>query len=86
MTDAFRRAFDALPEGTFTGTAHGRRWVVAKTSWADGRSRKLWAEAEDGDHVSLNLYTLRDGRQRLRPCEMSDDKVVAFVLALVPDQ
>lgn len=46
---------------------------------------KLAAEALDGsDHISLNLYRT-DVSTHLRPCEMPETKVVAFVLALVPE-
>lgn len=37
------------------------------------------------DYISLNLYKLADG-PRLRPCEMSEDKVICFVLAFRPEQ
>ncbi len=41
-------------------------------------------ELGGGDYVSLNLY--RTGRgARLRPCEMTEAKVVDFVLGLRPD-
>jgi hypothetical protein len=42
------------------------------------------AEALDGsDYISLNLYRLKSG-PLLKPCEMPDAKVIAFVLDLVP--
>ena len=79
-------AFDALPLGTFDGTADGRRYVVTRSALAEGRAQKLVAEEKGGgDYISLNLYRLPDGRARLFPCEMPLDKVAAFVLALRPD-
>jgi len=70
--------------GAFTGTAHGRRYVVTRSQVAGGKGDKLVAEALDGtDYISLNLYRLGTGA-RLRPCEMSARKVTDFVLALVP--
>ena len=86
MIPAFLRAFNALPLGTFTGTAHGRRYVVSRSDFAGGASGKLVASQLDGpDYISLNLYRLASGA-RLRPCEMPADKVIAFVLALSPDR
>ncbi len=84
-TEAFLAAFDALPEGTFRGETGTRRYLVSKTAQAGGRSWKLVAEElGGGDYVSLNLY--RTGRgARLRPCEMTEAKVVDFVLGLRPD-
>ncbi|WP_420396750.1 hypothetical protein [Nioella sp.] len=79
---AFLNAFDALPFGTFAGTAHGRRYVVVKSGFAEGASQKLVAEELGGtDYVSLNLY--RTGScALLRPCEMPEAKVIGFVLDL----
>jgi len=81
----FLRAFDALPFGEFTGTAHGRRYVAVKSGFAGGASQKLVAEELGGtDYISLNLYRTRSGAL-LRPCEMPEAKVTAFVLNLKPD-
>lgn len=62
--------------------AHGRDYVVTRTTVAGGRGDKLVAEALDGsDYISLNLYRLKRGAL-LKPCEMPEDKVIAFVLDL----
>lgn len=83
---AFARALAALPEGTFTGTAQGRRYIVTKSLHAGGRAVKLVAEERGGsDYISLNWYALRD-RDLLKPCEMPVAKVTDFVLGLRPDQ
>nr|WP_300036755.1 hypothetical protein [uncultured Roseobacter sp.] len=75
----------ALPVGTHTGHAHGRRYIFTKTLFNKGRSVKLVAEELGGsDYISLNFYWLKTGR-RLFPCEMSREKVTRFVTALVPD-
>lgn len=67
MIDAFLLRFDALPVGTFTGTAEGRRYVVVKTVM--GRVQKLVAEELGGpDYISLNLYRLASGA-RLNPAK-----------------
>ena len=82
---AFDAALNALPHGTFYGTAHGRRYVVTKTVLGGGRTTKLVAEELGGaDYISLNHFALGSGA-RLKPCEMSADKVTAFVLDLAPD-
>lgn len=68
--------------GTFVGTAHGRRYVVTKSTFAEGKSVKLVAEEQGGsDYISLNWYDLASGAL-LKPCEMPAGKVVDFVLAL----
>lgn len=82
MDSPFRAALDAIPEGSSEGRYAGRRWRVTKSLHAGGRGVKLWAEAVDGsDWISLNHYRLASG-DRLRPCEMPEAKVRAFVLGL----
>lgn len=82
MADPFRTALDAIPVGASEGWYAGRRWRVRKSVHASGRGVKLWAEAADGsDRISLNHYRLAAG-DRLRPCEMAEEKVRAFVLGL----
>lgn len=85
---AFETALLALPLGTFTGTAHNRRYIVTKTLFNSGKSLKLVAEELGGpDYISLNFYRLEKG-SRLFPCEMSIEKVTEFVhdLRLDPTQ
>ncbi len=82
LTDPFVTAYDALPLGTFQGTAYDRRYVVTRTNMAGGRSGKLVAEALDGsDYISLNFYRLAE-QPLLKPCEMPAEKVIAFVTDL----
>ncbi|WP_299610539.1 hypothetical protein [uncultured Tateyamaria sp.] len=84
MSD-FAATLTALPDGTFFGIARGRRYVATKSSYANGKSIKLVAEELGGtDYISLNWYDLGSGA-RLKPCEMPEAKVRAFVDALVPD-
>ena len=79
MTDEFLTAFDALPLGTFTGMAGGRRYLVTRQEFAGGRSQKLVAEELGGkDYISFNLYRLGAGA-RLKPCEMPENEVIAFI-------
>ena len=72
--------------GRFRGEANGRYYLVTKSTMAGGASQKLLAEElGGGDYISLNLYRTAKGAQ-LRPCEMPEEKVMAFVLGLRPDQ
>lgn len=81
-SSAFLAAFDALPNGTFRGNAHGRTYIATRSQVAGGRGEKLIAEAVDGsDYISLNLYRLTAG-PLLKPCEMPPQKVIEFVLDL----
>lgn len=83
---AFLSRFDALPIGGYGGTFEGRRYRVVKSVMVTGRSQKLEAEELGGtDYVSFNLYRLAGGEALLKPCEMPDEKVIAFVLGLEVD-
>lgn len=82
----FVAAFDALPVGAYGGTYDGRRYRITKTLMATGRSQKLEAEELGGpDYISFNLYRLSGGEALLKPCEMPEDKVTAFVLGVTVD-
>jgi hypothetical protein len=82
----FLAAFDALPLGGYGGTYDGRRYRIVKSQFSAARSQKLEAEELGGaDYVSLNLYRLATGEALLKPCEMPEDKVRAFVLGVIPD-
>jgi len=73
-----------MPDGTFTGTAHGTRYIATKSSAAGGRSQSLVAEQLGGpDYISANLFWLTP--PLLKPCEMPAEKVIAFVLDLTPE-
>ncbi len=82
----FLSAFDALPSGGSGATFNGRRYRVTKTQMSNGRSQKLEAEELGGsDYISFNLYRLASGEALLKPCEMPEEKVVAFVLGVSAD-
>lgn len=71
---------DRLPRGYSEGLYEGRRYGATMTASEDGKRRKLYAEAlAGGDHVSCNLYVLEDGSILLKPCEMPQEKVIAFL-------
>jgi hypothetical protein len=82
--ERFLTAWDTLPTGHFNGVYDGRRYGVTRTERAGGRQGWIWAEALGGtDRISGNLYRLKSGA-RLKPCEMTEEKVIAFVLGVQP--
>ncbi len=83
MADAFHLALSQIPEGYSEGMFQGQRWRMEKTTFALGRSVKFYAHSLGGtDFVSLNLYHLASG-DVLKPCEMAEAKVRAFVLGVI---
>lgn len=80
LLDAIQR----LPEGFSEGIYQGVRYGITRTTFTQGRSYKVYANALGGtDFISLNYYcTLQ--KEKLKPCEMPEAKVVAFLLGVVP--
>ena len=77
----FYAAFEKLPEGYSEGTYEGRRFGLIVRRSKDARRNSLFARELAGtDVVSFNLYRAASDRTLLKPCEMSAEKVVAFVL------
>lgn len=72
----------SLPLGVYNVYYHQRRYLLSKVSLMDGKVLKVYAKELGGnDIVSGNYYaTVKNGL--LKPCEMSDAKVIDFVLHL----
>ena len=82
----FDAAFRGLPEGYSQGFYQDRRFGLTVRRSEDGRRNSLFARELAGtDIVSFNLYRLSSGKASLKPCEMSAEKVVAFVLGFRSD-
>ena len=70
----------ALPNGANDIRYLGKRYLLRKETLLDGKLLKIYAEELGGnDIVSGNYYpTMKEGM--LKPCEMSELKVIDFVL------
>ena len=70
----------ALPNGANNVYYNEKRYLLRKETLLNGQLLKLYAEELGGNNiVSGNYYpTLKGGM--LKPCEMSDKKVIDFVL------
>ncbi len=76
--------FARVPEGWSLVEYDGRRYSVTRTLHLMGRSESILAEELGGtDLVSANLYRL-DDHDELKPCEMPEAKVLAFLEGLTP--
>ncbi|MBY5820328.1 hypothetical protein J3P71_12730 [Rhizobium leguminosarum] len=85
VTPDFVEALERLPDGYVEGTFQGRKWGSTIKRSDDGRRTWLYAEELGGtDVVSFNLYIASANLPVLKPCEMSSEKVVRFVLEYVP--
>ncbi|MFA4938863.1 hypothetical protein [Brevundimonas sp.] len=82
----FDAAFARLANGYGEGDYDGRRFGLTVRRSGDGRRNSLFARELAGtDIVSFNLYRTGSDRTLLKPCEMSVEKVVAFVLGFRAD-
>ena len=85
VTSDFERALARIPGGYCEGTFRGGRWGVSVKRSPDARRIWLFAEELGGtESISFNLYRLPSSGALLKPCEMSADTVIAFVLAFEP--
>jgi len=78
----FYKKLQQLPDGANDGFYREKRYLLRKETLLDGRLIKLYAKELGGnDIVSGNYYpTIKGGV--LKPCEMSDAKVIEFVLSV----
>jgi peptide-methionine (S)-S-oxide reductase len=70
----------ALPDGANDLYYQHKRYLLRKETLLDGKLIKIYAEdLSSKDIVSGNYYpTMKNGM--LKPCEMSDEEVIDFVL------
>ena len=77
----FYKKLKALPNGSNDVYYREKRYLLTKQTLLEGKLIKVYAEELGGnDVVSGNYYpTIKQGT--LKPCEMSDKKVIDFVLS-----
>jgi len=77
---AFYLKLSALPNGANDVRYMDKRYLLRKETLLNGKLLKIYAEELGGnDIISGNYYTsIKEGV--LKPCEMSDQKVIDFVL------
>lgn len=68
-----------IPEGYNIVSFKGKKYGLVKNIFNKGKSFKVYANELGGtDFISLNYYCLKNG-DALKPCEMSEEKVVNFL-------
>jgi hypothetical protein len=79
-TASYKERLKSLPEGSNYGYYKKSRYLVTKSTLLNNKLIKLYAiELGGNDLVSGNYYTtIKNGL--LKPCEMSDEKVIDFIL------
>ena len=79
MNELFKSNLSSFPGGSFYVYYKNSKYVVTKHLYSDGKIIKIYAkELKGNDIVSGNYFTtIKNGL--LRPCEMSNEKVIDFV-------
>ncbi len=73
-----------LPDGYSEVSYKDSRYGMTVQRFNDGKSVKVFAKELKGtDFISLNFYT-SSSQDHLKPCEMSQEKVIDFLRNLQP--
>jgi len=76
----FYKKLSLLPNGAHYVSYRNTRYLMRKETLLEGKLIKLYAEnLSSKDIVSGNYYPTMKGGM-LKPCEMSDEKVIDFVI------
>ena len=75
----FREKLIALPEGSFYCIYKDSKYVATKSLYSDDKIIKLYAKELKGNNIVSGNYFLTIKQGLLKPCEMSDEKVISFV-------
>lgn len=77
-----------IEEGYSQGIYKSKKYGIAKNTFNNGKSVKLYANELGGrDFISLNYYSTGK-KGLLRPCEMPEEKVIDFLknVTLLPSR
>lgn len=75
----FRKKLIALPEGAFYCVYKGSKYVATKHLYSNRKIIKIYAKELKGKDIVSGNYFLTISQGLLKPCEMSDEKVISFV-------
>lgn len=79
---AFRDRLASFPSGYSRGRYLGRSYGISLSRPLPG-IEKLYAEELGGrDIISFNFYTTKPSGPLLKPCEMSSERVMDFVIGV----
>lgn len=73
------KEIENIPFGYSEGIYNSKKYSITKDEFNNGNSIKLYAKELSGnDFISLNYY-ITSKNELLKPCEMSEHKVVHFL-------
>lgn len=72
-----------IPDGYSEAIYNNSRYSINKRSFNNGKSFKIYAKELKGkDFISLNFY-ITNNKKIIKPCEMTLEKVLAFLKGIV---
>jgi hypothetical protein len=78
----FLERLTVFPEGYSDGTCMGRRYGTSVSRGLRGATKLYGEELGGQNRISFNLYLPDPQRAILKPCEMSVEKVIDFVVSV----
>ena len=78
----FREKLLQLPIGSFYGRYKDSKYLATKQLYSNGKIIKIYAKELKGNDIVSGNYFLTIKNGLLKPCEMSDEKVIDFVTNL----
>ncbi|MEA2016921.1 MAG: peptide methionine sulfoxide reductase [Campylobacterota bacterium] len=76
----FRTKLLALPLNSFYAIYNNSKYIVTKQLYSNGKIIKIYAKELKGNDIVSGNYFLTIKNGLLKPCEMSDKKVIDFVV------
>jgi hypothetical protein len=77
--DTFRKNLLALPENSFYVIYKNDKYLTTKQTILNGKIVKLYAKQLKGNDIVSCNYFINVKNGLLKPCEMSETKVINFV-------
>ena len=78
----FRQRILSFNDGSFYVLYKNSKYLLSKHLYSNGKIIKIYAEQLKGNDIVSGNYFLSIKGGLLKPCEMSDTKVIDFVLNL----
>ena len=72
----------SLPLGSFYVKYNDKKYLATKQTFANDNIIKIYAKELGGNDIVSGNYFLTIKNGLLKPCEMSDEKVINFILKL----
>ncbi|MEA2028801.1 MAG: peptide methionine sulfoxide reductase [Campylobacterota bacterium] len=82
--DKFRQKLQSLPVGSFYCIYNDSKYIATKQLYSGDKIIKLYAKELGGNDIVSGNYFLTIKGGLLKPCEMSDEKVIDFILNVTP--